>query len=111
MCDGYEVTLILGPISQFKNAILVYINGQIKGEWLNTDCEYRRRFFRTMTKSLISPKKKAALKKLPKKIRLKLEDMARYTCHYPYWTSFHALKRHLVEHNENIELIREQEKL
>jgi len=109
MCDGYEVTLLLGPISQFKNAILVYIGGKIRGKWLSEDCEERRRFFQSVTKSILSPKKKAALKKLPKKTRLQLEEKTKYTYFLPYWTSFKALKSHLIKHNSNIELISEQD--
>lgn len=106
-CDGYEVTLLLGRISQFKNAILIYINGVVKGEWLSKDCEERRRFFRPVTKSLFSRKEKSSWKKLSKKTRLELEAKCRYTSYYSYWTSFRALKSHLIKNNDNIELIRE----
>lgn len=30
-CDGYEITLCLNRITQFKNAIVIYVNGVIKG--------------------------------------------------------------------------------
>lgn len=108
MCDGYKVTLLLGPISQFKNALLVYIGGEIRGKWLREDCEERRRFFRSVTKSICSPKEKKAWKKLSKKTRLELEAMTRYTSYYSYWTSFRALKSHLIKNNSEIELVREQ---
>lgn len=106
-CDGYEVTLTLARISQMKNAIVVYINGEIRGKWLAEDCEERRRFFRPVTKSIVSPKQKAGWKKLSKKTRQELEARTRYTCYYSYWTSFSALKRHLIKNNNTIELLKE----
>lgn len=109
MCDGYEVTLLLGPISQFKNALLVYIGGEIRGKWLSEDCEERRRFFRSVTKSLFSPKERAAWKKLSKKTRIELEERAKYTTYYSYWTSFGALKSHFIKHNSKIELVTKQD--
>lgn len=110
-CDGYEVTLLLRQISQFKNAILVYVNGVIKGEWLCKDCEERRRFLRPVKSSLYSQKQKAALKKISKSLRKKtglLDPEASYTSYRYDWTSFKALKSHLSKHNSNIELVREQ---
>lgn len=68
-CDGYEVTLALRRIDQFKNAIFVYVNGVIKGEWLIEDCEERRRFLRPVKRSLLSQKQKAALKRISKRLR------------------------------------------
>lgn len=109
-CDGYEVTLALRTISQFKNAILVYVNGVMKGEWMTKDCEERRRFFRPVAKSIYSQKQKAALKKISKKLRKKYglaDPEAKYTSYYPYWTSFRALKGHLIKHNRDIELVRD----
>lgn len=107
-CDGYELTLSLERINQFKNGIMVYVNGVMKVKWMIEDCEERRRFFRSVTKSFLSPKKKAALKKLSKKNRLQLEEMTRYISYYPYWTSFRALKSHLIKNNSEIELVCEQ---
>lgn len=110
-CDGYEVALVLTRISQFKNVIKVYVNGVIKGEWLINDCEERRRFFRPVKRSVFTQKQKAAMKKVSKRLRQKVglpDPDASFTHYAPYWTSFRALKRHLIKHNSDIELIREQ---
>lgn len=113
-CDGYEVALVLVRISQFKNVIKVYVNGVIKGEWLVNDCEERRRFFRPVKRSVFTQKQKAAMKKVSKRLRQKAglpDPDASFTYCVPYWTSFRALKRHLIKHNSNIELIREQKEV
>ncbi|AEG60035.1 hypothetical protein [Desulforamulus ruminis] len=106
MCDGYKITLTLGRISQFKNGIKVYVNNVLKLKWMIEECEERRRFFRPIKKSLISPKEKAAFKRLSKKAKLDIKT--EYTYYAPYWTSFRALKAHLIKHNKSIELVREE---
>ncbi len=107
-CDGYEISITLTRISQFKNAIVVYVNGQIKGEWLLKECEERRRFLRPITKSCLSPKDKKRLKKFGKKFVREMEEKSRHTYYDPYWTSFRTLKKQLIEQNKSIELIHEE---
>lgn len=107
-CDGYEITLRLERIDQFKNVIVVYVNGEWKGKWSIEDCEERRRFFRPVKKSTFSQKQKAALKKMSKRLRQKYgypDPDASYTYYAPYWTSFRALKSHLIKKNSTIKLI------
>lgn len=109
-CDGYEVILLLGRISQMENAILIYINGEVKGKWLINDCEERRRFMRPVKKSVFSQKQRTQMKTISKKLRQKYglpDPNASITAYYPYWTSFNSLKRHLIKHNDSIELVRE----
>lgn len=51
------------------------------------------------------------MKKVSKRLRQKAglpDPDASFTYYAPYWTSFGALKRHLIKHNSDIELIREQ---
>lgn len=106
-CDGYDLALCLERIGQFKNGILVYINGVMKMEWLAEDCEERRRFLRPVKKSVFSQKQKAALRKVSKRVRKEngLPELdASYIEYVPYWTSFRALKSHLIKHNSEIEM-------
>jgi len=103
-CDAYEVTIMLQRISPMKNALVVYVNGHIKGEWLTNDCEERRRFLRPVTKSCLSAKDKKRLKKHGKKFLREMEEKSKYTYYDPYWTSFRALKKHLIDHSDSIEL-------
>lgn len=107
MCDGYNITIRLERLNQFKNVILVYVNDEIKMKWLGEDCEERRRFFRPVKKSIFSQKQKASLKKMSKRSGL-IDPDASYTYYAAYWTSFRALKSHLTKNNSTIELVREQ---
>lgn len=110
-CDGYEVALALRRISQFENAILIYVNGVMKGKWIIEDCEERRRFFQPCSKSSYSQKQKESMKKISKRLRKKYDlpdPDAKYTFYRPYWKSFTALKRHLIKNNNTIEMVREQ---
>lgn len=109
-CDEYEVSLALGRVSQFKNEILVYIGGVFKGAWLSIECEERRRFLREVSKSTYSRKQKEHFKKLSKKTQKEIGiDINRtYSYYMPTWTSFNALKRHLIKNNANIELINKE---
>lgn len=104
-CDGYEVSITLARVTQFKNAIVVYVNGVVKGEWLLKECEESRRFFRKVTKSVLTPKQKKSLQKLPKKLQKELGIDKTVSYYLADWTSFRALKKHLIEHNQSIELI------
>lgn len=107
-CDEYNISIVLTRRTQFKNALVVYINGLIKGEWLMKECEESRRFFRKVTKSALSSKIKKAYLKLPKKLQKELGMDATYSYYLADWTSFKALKKQLIKQNINIELIREE---
>ena len=103
-CDGYEVTLRLERLNQYKNAIMVYVNGVFKGEWLNGESEEAKRFYNKVTKTLSNSRSKA-FKKLPKKLQKELKTEYSYSYYLPYWTSFSSLKRHFIRENKSIELI------
>lgn len=107
--DEYDITLILERVGVYKNMIMVYIDGQFKGKWLSEDCEERRRFFQIKTHSLLDAKQKAAFKKLSKKAQRELcqeHHNFEYESHSPQWSSFGALKKHLIANNKNIELVK-----
>ena len=111
ICDGYKVTLVLVRVTQFKNVIRIYVDGQIKGIWYTEDCEERRRFFRPVSKYAHTQKEKAHLNKISKSLRRKMgpwyDPNKKYTYYLPSWTSFKTLKSHLIKNNSNIELILE----
>lgn len=108
-CDGYKVSLVLKRESQFKNSIMVYVNGVFKGEWMEKDCEESRRFLRKVTKSLMSQKQRKEYKKFPKRLQKQLKwDERKYSYYVPTWTSFNSLKRHLIKENSSIELIKKE---
>lgn len=108
-CDGYEVALMLKRIGQFKNAILVYVNGKVEGKWLMEECEESRRFYRKVTRSAMSQKQKKALAKLPKRLQKELAlQNVKFSYYCEYWTSFNSLKRQLVRENKSIELLSDE---
>lgn len=107
--DGYNVTLILERVGTYKNMIMVYIDGKWQGKWLIEGGEERRRFCQKKTRSLLTAKEKMAIRKLSKKAQKELANEHhnfQYESYSPQWTSFSALKKHLISNNEKIELIK-----
>lgn len=106
--DGYDVALNLERVGVYKNAIMVYVGGKFRYEWLAEDCEERRRFCQKKIHSLLTPKGRAYLKRLSNK--QKMEFMEKYHTEYesysPHWTSFGAMKKHLIANNQSIELVK-----
>ncbi len=105
--DGYQISLSLVRVSTYKLAIAIYVNGVFKGEWLMKECDERQRFLPKKERSLLTAKDKASWKKLPKKTQKELEEKynRKYECYASHWTSFGALKKHLIANNTSIELI------
>ena len=110
-CDGYKVSLVLKRETQFKNSIMVYVNGSFKGEWMDKECEESRRFLRKVSRSLYNQKQKQAFGKLSKRLQkeMKIDISKTYSYYMPTWTSFNSLKRHLIKENSSIELITKTE--
>lgn len=105
--DGYDVALRLVRIGTYKNAIMVYVNGVFDPKWLAEDCEERRRFCQEKTRSFLNAKQKSDYKRFPKRMQKELAEKyhgLEYKSYCPYWTSFGALKRHLIANNQSIEL-------
>lgn len=105
ICDGYHLCLCLERI-KMKLVIAFYVNGSLKGKWMQEDCEERRRFFRPVKKSAWTAKSRLAMQKMGKRMlkRMNVDPTESFTVHYPWWTSFKALKSHLVKSNNSIEL-------
>lgn len=101
--DGYNVTACLMQEGIYKNVICLYINGVIDWKWLTEDCEERRRFMKISKKCLFRSNE---LKKLPKKIRDTYKEDNTYESYDFRWNSFRALKKHLIDNNKDIELIK-----
>lgn len=106
--DGYDVSIALARVGTYKNAIAIYVNGVFNSEWLFKDCEERRRFICRKERSSITVKQKTFLKKLSKRSQkelLKEHNNFKYEYFTSHWTSFNALKKHLIANNENIKLV------
>lgn len=104
-CDGYKLDIRLLPSGSYKNVLIVYVNGEVKGKWLFESCEEQRRFLRTRTKNVYTAKQLEARKKIYTKRELKAMAAEKITYYDYIWTSFKPLKNHLIKHNEVIEWI------
>ena len=106
--DGYDVSLRMVRIGAYRNAIVLYVGGVFEGKWLAEDCEERRRFCQKKVRSLLTPKGRTYLKRLSKKRQKEFTEKyhTEYESYSPYWTSFGALKRHLIANNQSIELVK-----
>lgn len=106
LCDGYRLTIVR---SQNKNrlGLNIYVNGVWKGQWMMEDCEERRRFHREIVKPLYS---KAEIEKMAKGLSKRAQAALKkqpgldktFSTFSPCWTSFDALRRHLVKNNKEI---------
>jgi hypothetical protein len=114
--DGYQITLELKKISQFNNAILVYVNGTYEGRWfrefLDGDgegAEIHRRFYPSRKVAVWNHKQKQKLIKIYGKRRAQAEHDLDATVEIPglHWTSFNGLRCKLLRENTNIRLIEE----
>ena len=102
-CDGYRLTLCLNRLTQFKNAIVVYVDGWVRGAWLLNDCEERRRFMCPRTTRLYRKKDFKGFSKASFR-RLGLDPDKTLTVYSHTWKSFGALRRHLERNNKEITL-------
>ncbi len=105
--DGFDLTLQVQQVKPLRYAIVPFVNGFSRGAWLTKKDgeEWREeaRRFLPLKKLYLYSRAKLMKTKLPKKT---MEEWAskhietRGIC----WTSFAALKRHLIANNESIEI-------
>ena len=105
LVDGYEVSLYLRQVSQFKNAIVFYINGKFHGKWLVEDCEERRRFFPCKKRCITNTNELKKMGICSKKEIQKYKEAATYNEYSYGWTNFNAMKKHFEANNTNIEIL------
>lgn len=110
--DSYNVTLqrVHDTANPLKNVIMVFVNGTFKGSFITSDepsdVEMRKRFYcpsKASGCSVSSLRKKGWYKRDAEKF---VKDLTR-TIYLPYWSSFNALKRHLLANNKDISLVEE----
>ncbi len=102
--DGYTVTIITVEEKPLHYCLGVYVNGEIRVEWINQDCEVRSKFYRCRTSSLLTAKGKRMLKRERKSVREAVLKKYTYEDYTPYWGSFKSLKSHLIKNCSSIEL-------
>jgi len=106
LIDGYKITARWEFVSDSRLKIILYVNGEFRGEWLIKDSEIRRKFFYKRESYLFPAAERKRLKRvLSKKYYQQFKVDAKYTHYNPYFPSFAALKRHLKQSCEKIEWV------
>lgn len=114
LVDGYEVTVQRRLVGKNRLSSVVYVNGEIKGKWIVSHREGEakelpeetRRFWQQKTKSFCSAEKiKAAQKALGKRRAAEIGYGKRWIYYTPEWPSARSLMRHLLKHNDSIEIV------
>lgn len=110
-CDQYVLSLVQVIDRKSRSwKTFIYVNGVLEGRWLlgeqgEPKHEETRRFMRKESRRIYSAKEVSKVQKVMGK-RYAQEIAARsVVMFYPYWSSFMALKKHLVAHNQNIQRI------
>lgn len=108
LCDGFKLTVQVRRVKPLKYAMLVYVDGVVKGVWSNADkpCEEQRRFMRPVSVKLHKPADLAKLKPLYSAKQFREMSSRKYEYFLPQWNSFKPLQRHLLKNNQVITLVR-----
>ena len=111
--DGYALVGAVSGMGGLKQAVVVYVDGVMKGEWINGGCPEAEKFCRPrciwLYKTKDRERAKAELKK--RKLSQFIRDhyttvaTAQLTQWLPYWTSPAAFCRHLRKTCSDIELV------
>ena len=107
-CDGYEVSL-QAVIHKLKIMHVVWVNGYLKGAWMNGECEEGRRFYRCKESFIYKAKERANAKKhLGKAAYKRYNYDGKLKSYYMDWTSFAAFKKHIIANNKEITFIQKE---
>lgn len=107
ICDGYKLRLMTVLDKPLKLAITWYVDGHFKGEFLKADSEIGKRFACPhVLHAYSSSEKKKIIKNFGKREAAKYFPRldATHTYRSWSWSSFGALKRHLIANNQVISL-------
>ena len=87
----------------------MYINGWIKGEWMNGECEEGRRFCRVKEAFIYSAKERTDAKRhLSKAAYKRFNYDKKLKGYFMDWTSFMAFKKHIIANNKEITFIQNE---
>ncbi|PLX97299.1 MAG: hypothetical protein C0621_00105 [Desulfuromonas sp.] len=111
--DGFKITLVRGRISKNQLGVVIYVNDEVKGEWLGSERDNPvQKFMRRSERFLLPAKERASQKKFEKKYgkrrcrELGYRDPdAKYVCYLPYWSTGKAALRHLIKVGETVEIV------
>lgn len=110
-CDQFEVSLVQETDRKSRRWLTaVYVDGYFKGEWTTAvdgeaKHEEARRFLRKVSKALYSKAEIELSRKVFGKREADRRATVRFIYFVPSWTSFNALKKHLLANNASIQRI------
>lgn len=107
LVDAYKVSLQLAKVSPYKNMLAVYVNGKIRGEWLEKKTEECTRFYYHTTKSMLRSHCKGKKRKELLKVLGMTEEELQLDFYSPFYPSFALFKRQLIARNKDIQLLEE----
>lgn len=105
--DGYDLRVEVRAIGPLRYVLVPFVNGWTRGAWLVRNdagewCEEARRFLPLKRHRLWTA---AQVRRVGKRLAKKMGLLnGHYEVRAGHWTSFGALKRHLIANNESIEL-------
>lgn len=114
VCDGYRVYATVGQVRILKYAVVVYVDGCIKGEWIKGEDERARKFYHEI-KRFLYPAKARAEAKVRAKTRGTSADLKEVFTHVaarqmstwtPFWSNPRALCRHLRKTCASVEVVK-----
>lgn len=114
ICDGYKVSAEIQRIASLKLGITVFVDGVIKGEWLNDESEIPKKFHQEKKRRIAkSPMREWYIKNSKSRLWSK-EERANYAAQakatmsfwYPYWTNAAAFCRHIRKTCTSIEIVK-----
>lgn len=106
--DGYDVTFQVQQIKPLRFVITVFVDGYSRAPWLLRSeagewCDEARRFLPLKKRCLYNTAQLKRAGKMAKEFSRQVFEFRNF-----YWTSFTALKRHLIANNQSIELSEEK---
>ncbi len=108
MVDGKLITFERRQVSMNQLGIIVYVDGICKADWIGKSKEYpEQRFLRKIDSFLWTPKRRAELKKWPKRMLRKYnyDPDAKYHYFSMIWRNVTEIRRHYEKTFSSIELI------
>mgnify|MGYP003244416749 FL=1 len=99
LIDNYKLTLFSFR-EKTKIYIAVYVEGKFKLDWIEKDCEIRKRFMCPSKHCIVSQHELNKIR--GKKKRQEIKEHYTYIYYSPYWSSFSRLKNHLFKNNKEI---------
>jgi hypothetical protein len=106
--DGHKVSFKKEFVAKNKLGIATYVDGYWKGIWFSSKEEHpEQRYLKPVYKFLFKPKRRAEMKKFPKRLlkAMEINPDEKYLMYTPLWSSVTEIRRHYQKTFSSIELI------